>query len=277
MGALLALVSSLSWGVADFMGGLAARRAGPIQVLAVSYPAGAVLLTLLALFVIPGTVSTELLPYAVAAGLIGALAIGLLYAALTRGPMGVVSPLTAVMSGAVPVAVGLLRGETLSSIAIVGIVLAVFAVFMVSKESGHHERTPLSAIILALSSGVAIGLYLTAIGLAPQDSGIWAATIGRWVSTLVMLIAVLVVTRRFISAGFPWLLVIGSGLLDASANGIFQLATQRGLLSIVAVIGSLYPAATVVLARVLLKERLNGVQIAGVVLALSAAAMLSLG
>lgn len=277
MGALLALVSSLSWGVADFMGGLAARRAGPIQVLAVSYPAGAVLLTLLALFVIPGTVSVELLPYAVAAGLIGALAIGLLYAALTRGPMGVVSPLTAVMSGAVPVAVGLLRGETLSSIAIVGIVLAVFAVFMVSKESGHHERTPLSAIILALSSGVAIGLYLTAIGLAPQDSGIWAATIGRWVSTLVMLIAVLVVARKFVAAGFPWLLVIGSGVLDASANGIFQLATQRGLLSIVAVIGSLYPAATVVLARVLLKERLNGVQIAGVVLALSAAAMLSLG
>lgn len=277
MGALLALVSSLSWGVADFMGGLAARRVGPIQVLAVSYPAGAVLLTLLAFFVIPGEVSFELLPYAVAAGLIGALAIGLLYAALTRGPMGVVSPLTAVMSGAVPVAVGLLRGESLSALAIVGIAFAVLAVFMVSKESGHHERTPMSAIILALSSGVAIGLYLTAIGLAPQDSGIWAATIGRWVSTLVMLIAVIVVARKVVTAGFPWLLVIGSGILDASANGIFQLATQRGLLSIVAVIGSLYPAATVVLARVILKERLNRVQISGVVIALSAAAMLSLG
>ena len=277
MGALLALLSSLSWGVADFMGGLAARRVGPIQVLAVSYPAGAVLLTLLAFFVIPGEVSVELLPYALAAGLIGALAIGLLYAALTRGPMGVVSPLTAVMSGAVPVAVGLLRGETLSALAIVGIAFAVLAVFMVSKESGHHERTPMSAIILALSSGVAIGLYLTAIGLAPQDSGIWAATIGRWVSTLVMLIAVLVVARKVVTAGFPWLLVIGSGILDASANGIFQLATQRGLLSIVAVIGSLYPAATVVLARVILKERLNRVQISGVVIALSAAAMLSLG
>jgi drug/metabolite transporter (DMT)-like permease len=278
MGALLALVSSLSWGVADFMGGLAARRVGPIQVLAVSYPAGAVLLTLLAFFVIPGEVSVELLPYAVAAGLIGALAIGLLYAALTRGPMGVVSPLTAVMSGAVPVAAGLLRGETLSALAIVGIACAVLAVFMVSKESGHHhERTPMFAIILALASGVAIGLYLTAIGLAPQDSGIWAATIGRWVSTVVMLIAVLVVARKVITAGFPWLLVIGSGILDASANGIFQLATQRGLLSIVAVIGSLYPAATVVLARVILKERLNAIQIGGVLIALAAAAMLSLG
>ena len=277
MAALLALVSSLSWGVADFMGGLAARRVGPIQVLAISYPAGAVLLTLLAMFVIPGTLSMEVLPYAVAAGLIGALAIGLLYAALTRGQMGVVSPLTAVMSGAVPVAVGLARGETLSGLAFAGIALAVVAVFMVSKESGHHDRTPFSAIVLALSSGVAIGLYLTAIGLAPQDSGVWAATIGRWVSTVVMLIAVLVVAGKVVSAGYPWLLVIGSGILDASANGIFQLASQRGLLSVVAVIGSLYPAATVVLARVILKERLNGIQIGGVVLALSAAAMLSLG
>ena len=277
MAALLALVSSLSWGVADFMGGLAARRVGPIQVLAISYPAGAVLLTLLAMFVIPGTLSMEVLPYAVAAGLIGALAIGLLYAALTRGQMGVVSPLTAVMSGAVPVAVGLARGETLSRLAVAGIALAVVAVFMVSKESGHHDRTPFSAIVLALSSGVAIGLYLTAIGLAPQDSGVWAATIGRWVSTVVMLIAVLVVAGKVVSAGYPWLLVIGSGILDASANGIFQLASQRGLLSVVAVIGSLYPAATVVLARVILKERLNGIQIGGVVLALSAAAMLSLG
>lgn len=277
MAALLALVSSLSWGVADFMGGLAARRVGPIQVLAISYPAGAVLLTLLAMFVIPGTLSMEVLPYAVAAGLIGALAIGLLYAALTRGQMGVVSPLTAVMSGAVPVAVGLARGETLSGLAVAGIALAVVAVFMVSKESGHHDRTPMSAIVLALSSGVAIGLYLTAIGLAPQDSGVWAATIGRWVSTVVMLIAVLIVAGKVVSAGYPWLLVIGSGILDASANGIFQLASQRGLLSVVAVIGSLYPAATVVLARVILKERLNGIQIGGVVLALSAAAMLSLG
>lgn len=277
MAALLALVSSLSWGVADFMGGLAARRVGPIQVLAVSYPAGAVLLTLLAMFVIPGTLSVEVLPYAVAAGLIGALAIGLLYAALTRGQMGVVSPLTAVMSGAVPVAVGLARGETLPGLAVAGIALAVVAVFMVSKESGHHERTPLSAIVLALSSGGAIGLYLTAIGLAPQDSGVWAATVGRWVSTVVMLIAVLIVAGKVVSAGYPWLLVIGSGILDASANGIFQLASQRGLLSVVAVIGSLYPAATVVLARVILKERLNGIQIGGVLLALSAAAMLSLG
>ncbi len=277
MAALLALISSLSWGVADFLGGIASRRAGPVQVLAVSYPAGALLLTLIALFIIPGNLTPAVIPYAVVAGAIGALAIGLLYAALTRGPMGVVSPITAVMSGAVPVAVGLMRGESLAPLAIVGIVLAVAAVILVSRESGHvHERTPLSALLLAIASGTAIGLYLTAIGLAPQDSGIWVATLGRWVSTIVMIATLVLVVRSFTRSRFPWLLVIVSGLLDASANGIFQLATQRGLLAIVAVIGSLYPAATVVLARIFLHERLNRLQITGVVAALIAAGSLAL-
>lgn len=277
MAALLALISSLSWGVADFFGGLASRRAGPVQVLAVAYPAGAVLLTFIALFVIPGNLTLAVLPYALVAGTIGALAIGLLYAALTRGPMGVVSPITAVMSGAVPVAAGLLRGESLDTLAIIGIVLAIAAVVLVSRESGHaHERTPMIALVLAMASGTAIGLYLTAIGLAPQDSGVWVATIGRWVSTIAMVLTLVIVVRTFTRSTFPWMLAIVSGALDASANGIFQLATQRGLLAVVAVIGSLYPAATVVLARIFLHERLNRLQIFGVIAALAAAASLAL-
>lgn len=277
LGALLALLSSLSWGVADFIGGLAARRAGPVQVLAVAYPAGAVVLTLVALFVIPGNLTPAVLPYAFVAGAIGALAIGLLYAALTRGPMGVVSPITAVMSGAVPVVAGVLTGESLSGLAIAGMVLAVFAVILVSRESGEaHERTPVSALLLSIASGTSIGLYLTAIGFAPEDSGVWVATIGRWVSTVAMLLTLVLVVRSFTRARFPWLLAIVSGILDASANGIFQLATQRGLLAIVAVIGSLYPAATVVLARIFIQERLNRLQITGVIAALAAAASLAL-
>ncbi len=277
MAALLAALSSLSWGVADFIGGLAARRAGTVQVLAVSYPAGAVVLTAVAIWIIPGSLTTEVLPYALVAGTVGALAIGLLYAALTRGPMGIVSPVTAVMSAAIPVFVGVTRGESIAPIAVAGMVLAVFAVFLVSRESGHaHEKTPLNALLLAIASGVAIGVYLTAIGLAPENSGVWAATVGRWVSTVVMISVLAFVVRSFTRSGFPWILAGAAGILDASANGVFQLASQRGLLSIVAVIGSLYPAATVVLARVLLKERMNKVQAVGVVAALAAAAALAL-
>ena len=274
--ALLALISSLSWGVADFLGGLAARRAGATQVLAVSYPAGAVVITFLAIFVVPGTLSTDLIGISILAGVVGTIAITLLYAALVRGQMGVVSPITAVMSGAVPVFVGLLRGEQPSAFAFAGMGLAVFAVVLVSRESAHHHgRTPLTAIGLAIASGFAIGAYLSIIGLAPVDSGVWVATMGRWVSTVIMISFVLVVVHSFDKTTFPWKLAIITGILDSTANGLFQMASQRGLLSVVAVLGSLYPAATVVLARVVIKERMNRVQSVGVLLALSAAVLLA--
>lgn len=277
MAALLALISSLSWGVADFVGGLAARRAGSAQVLAVSYPAGAVVITFFALTIIPGELSTELIGYALITGTIGSIAIALLYAALVRGQMGIVSPITAVMSGAVPVLVGVFRGEQPTAWAFAGMGLAVVAVILVSRESQHHGKTPPQAILLAIGSGVAIGLYLTSLGLAPQDSGVWVAALGRWVSTVIMIAFVVVVVRSFTASTFPWALAVAAGALDAAANGLFQLATQKGLLSVVAVLGSLYPAATVVLARVLIKERMNAIQGVGVVLALGAAGLLAFG
>lgn len=276
--ALLALLSSLSWGVADFIGGLAARRAGSAQVLAVTYPAGGIVITIFALTVIPGELSTGLIGYALVTGIIGSIAIALLYAALTRGQMGIVSPITAVMSGAVPVIVGVLRGEQPSTWAYLGMAFAVIAVVLVSRESAHHHgRTPPVAIVMAIGSGIAIGFYLTSLGLAPDNSGVWVAALGRWVSTIIMFTFVVIVVRKFDRSTFPWLLAITAGVLDAMANGIFQLASQRGLLSVVAVLGSLYPAATVVLARFVIKERMNSVQGVGVALAFSAAVLLALG
>lgn len=277
MAALLALISSVSWGVADFIGGLAARRAGSAQVLVVSYPAGAVVITIFALTIIPGEFSPELFGYALITGTIGSIAIALLYAALVRGQMGIVSPITAVMSGAIPVVVGVLRGEQPSSWAYLGMATAVVAVILVSRESQHHGKTPPIAILLAIASGAAIGLYLTALGLAPQDSGVWVAALGRWVSTVIMVLFVFLVVRSFTRSNFPWSLAIAAGVLDALANGVFQLASQRGLLSVVAVLGSLYPAATVVLARFLINERMNRIQGVGVLLALTAAGLLAFG
>ena len=274
--ALLALLSSLTWGVADFLGGLAARRAGAAQVLAVSYPSGAIIVTFLAIFVVPGELSTDLIGISLLTGIVGSIAIALLYAAFVRGQMGVVSPITAVMSGAVPVLVGIFRGEQPSTFAFAGMGLAVVAVILVSRESAHHHgRTPIVAIGLAIAAGFEIGIYLTVIGLAPIDSGVWVASMGRWVSTLIMITFVIVVSRSFDHATFPWKLAIITGILDSVANGLFQLASQRGLLSIVAVLGSLYPAATVVLARVVIKERMNRLQGVGVLLALSAAMLLA--
>ena len=283
MAAVLALLSSLSWGTADFLGGLAARRVGTVRVLSASYPAGAVLITAVAVVLIPGEMSSGALLTGAVAGVVGLLAIGLLYAALSRGQMGVVSPITAVLSGAVPVVVGLALGEAIGLLAAIGIALAGVAVILVSRESGPHRHTPARAVVLAVSSGLAIGVYLSILGTAPVDSGIWVAAIGRWVSSVLILGALAVVlyrARRSSPASrvrYPWNLALAAGGLDALANAIFQLAAQRGSLAIVAVIGSLYPAATVVLARYLLHERLSRLQLGGVGMALVAAAILALG
>jgi len=281
LAALLALISSLSWGTADFLGGLASRRVGSLRVLSVSYPAGGVLITILALLFIPGVLSGDAFVVGIASGAVGAVGMGLLYAALSRGQMGIVSPITAVLSGAVPVVVGLLLGESLSPVVVAGIVTAGLAVILVSRESGPHKKTPTHAIVLAIASGLAIGGYLSILGSAPENSGIWVATIGRWFSSALVIVALLMTLHRgrgasSKSAAFPWNLALAAGALDALANAVFQLAAQRGLLAIVAVIGSLYPAATVLLARFLLHERMSRVQLTGVVLALFAAATLAL-
>jgi len=281
LAALLALISSFSWGTADFLGGLASRRVGSLRVLSVSYPAGGVLITVLALLFIPGVLSGDAFVVGIASGAVGAVGMGLLYAALSRGQMGIVSPITAVLSGAVPVVVGLLLGESLSPVVVAGIVTAGLAVILVSRESGPHKKTPTHAIVLAIASGLAIGGYLSILGSAPENSGIWVATIGRWFSSALVIVALLMTLHRgrgasSKSAAFPWNLALAAGALDALANAVFQLAAQRGLLAIVAVIGSLYPAATVLLARFLLHERMSRVQLTGVVLALFAAATLAL-
>ena len=122
---------------------------------------------------------------------------------------------------------------------------------------------------------------MSVLGSAPDDSGIWVATIGRWFSSILVVIALIIwlvrTGARWSSAGsFPWGLAVAAGGLDALANAVFQLAAQRGLLAIVAVIGSLYPDATLLLARLLLHERISRVQLVGVVLALAAAATLAL-
>ena len=276
MGAALALLSSLTWGVADFMGGIASRKRSVLQVLVIAYPVGAVVLTGVAIFVVPGELSRETFTIGAIAGAIGATAIGCLYVALKRGPMGIVSPITAVMSAAIPVFFGLLNGERLNLLAVIGMITAAIAVILVSQEVNAHQKIAFSTIAISLTSGSLIGTYLTLIGTSSDDSGIWTATIARWFSSILVLAAVLATVRKFERSSYPWLLVIISGILDAAANGIFQIATQNGMLAIVAVLGSLYPATTALLARFILHERLHKIQITGVVLALAAAAALTL-
>jgi drug/metabolite transporter (DMT)-like permease len=276
MAALLALLSSITWGSADFLGGLASRRVGALRVLTVSYPAGFLAIVPIAIWVIPGNPSPDIMGWAVAAGAVGATGMVMFYGALARGAMGIISPLTAVMSAGIPVTVGLFRGEGLGWLAILGIIAAAIAVILISRERGEHLRTSPLSLGLALGSGVSFGFYLTVLGLAPIDSGIWTATIARVVSSVLVIGAAIMVLRPRWASPFPWTLALVAGSLDALANGIFQLAAQRGDLAIVAVIGSLYPAATLFLARIFLRERMSSIQAIGVGLALAAIIALSI-
>jgi len=278
MGALLALFSSVAWGSADVAGGLGARRVGSLRVIAVNYPAGAVVLTAFALFVVPGTITRDVVLLSLVTAVVGTLGMLLLYAALAVGPMGIVSPLTAIGGAAIPVIVGVIRGEPLTLPFVLGALLALIAVVLVSRESGAHERITPRALLLSAGAGIAIGVFLTSLGIAPEGSGVWAATLSRWWSTIGMIIVTIILLSRSGLAAwrpYPWLFAIGAGALDALANGLFQRAAQEGDLAVVAVIGSLYPATTLLIAHFLLKERMSRVQWAGVALALGAVVALT--
>ncbi|MBU6311977.1 MAG: DMT family transporter [Actinomycetales bacterium] len=279
MSPLLALVSSLCWGLADFTGGLATKRVGSLRVISVTYPVGFVLLTVLAITIVPGTISPAAIGWSIFVGVFGLAAMFPLYGALALGPMGIVSPLTALGGALVPVVVGIVRGETVTALTVGGMILAIAAVILVSREPGPHRRVTPRALLLSAAAGLLIGTYLTGIGVAPDDSGIWVATLGRGVGSLLLcVVAVVLLARKGTSSWrpFPWKLAVITGMVDALANGLFQLAAQQGELVVVAVIGCLYPAATLLLAHWVLKERMTRIQGAGVVLALGAAIALSI-
>ena len=279
MSPLLALVSSLCWGLADFTGGLATKRVGSLRVISVTYPVGFVLLTVLAITIVPGTISPAAIGWSIFVGVFGLAAMFPLYGARALGPMGIVSPLTALGGALVPVVVGIVRGETVTALTVGGMILAIAAVILVSREPGPHRRVTPRALLLSAAAGLLIGTYLTGIGVAPDDSGIWVATLGRGVGSLLLcVVAVVLLARKGTSSWrpFPWKLAVITGMVDALANGLFQLAAQQGELVVVAVIGCLYPAATLLLAHWVLKERMTRIQGAGVVLALGAAIALSI-
>ena len=282
MARLPALISSLTWGLADFLGGLASRRTRIFRVLPVSYLSGAIAVTFFSLFLIPGELNSDSYLYGFFAALFGVPAIALLYVALSRGPMGIVSPITALMAGFVPVVTGLIRGNQVSGLGYLGMAFAALSVILVSQEqkSDTNQRITVSTLIVCIVSGILIGSYLTVLGLAPSNQGIWTSTIARWFGFIFVSIFFLIRMRSIASdekkGAFPWALAIIAGIFDASANSIYQIATQKGVLAIVAVLASLYPAATAILARYILHERLKLIQNVGVIFALAAAACLSL-
>ena len=268
MSVLLALLAAVSYGVSDFVGGAASRREPALRVLLLSYPVGLVLMVAL-LPLVPGRVDPATLLWSGAAGVAGAAGVVLLYLGLAAGPMAVVAPLTAVASAVVPVTVGIGLGERPPPLAYLGVGLALLAVALVSRGPRGADRTPVTvpAVGLALLAGVGFGCYFVLLSRAPEASGGWPLVISRLSSTLAAGGLALATGRAGRLAPGVVRFAVAAGALDALANLAYLLAVRQGLLSLVAVLVALYPAATILLARLVLGERTGPAQRLGLAVA----------
>jgi drug/metabolite transporter (DMT)-like permease len=273
---LIAVASSLGYGIADFTGGLATRGAPVLRVVVITMPASLVVLGVLAP-VLGGHWSAAALGWGALAGVASAAGFALLYQCLALGPMGVLSPITAVVSAVLPAAVGLTEGEPLTGPGMAGIALAIVAVIAVS--AGPAARRPSAAALgLAFAAGAAIAAMLVCLSKSPHDSGMFPLIACRVVSTAAAF-AVLGCRRAALrGAGRPDVrLAAAAGAFDGLANVAFLVAVRSGSLVVVAVITALYPGATVLLARRVLGERLTGMQLAGLAVAAAAVTILAIG
>jgi drug/metabolite transporter (DMT)-like permease len=274
---LLALASSLAYGAADFLGGVAARGAHVLRVVVIAAPAS-LLIELLLWPVAGASFDTGAVTWGAASGVASAAGFALLYRTLAIGPMSVLSPVTALVSAALPVGVGLIDGESLSALAVVGMTLAAVSIVVVSGGNDPRGARPSrAALILAFGAGAAIALQLVCLDRAPSDSGIAPLLVGRAVSSAIVLGAAFALQGRLGDTRPSVPASAAAGVLDSLANFAFLLAVRDGELAIVAVITALYPASTVLLARALLGERMGTTQLAGLGLAAVAVSLLAVG
>lgn len=279
---VLALLSSLLWGVGDFAGGTASRRLPSLVVVLVSQFAGLVAVAGVATAHGAWRQPLTYLPWAIAAGLVGVTGLLAFYEALARGTMGVVSPIAA-LSILVPVVVGLAMGEWPTAVVGAGFVLAIVGVVAASgpeRASGRSQRP----VLLAAVAAVCFGTVLILIARGAESSAEMTMVAMR-VASVAALAVVLLATRRSLPTPAPgarrgaglWGVVVIAGIFDVSANLTYAYASQLSALTIVAILGSLYPAVTVLLARIVHGERMSRLQYGGIALALTGVALIAGG
>jgi len=275
---LLAIGSAVLYGAADFTGGLTTRRASTIPVVLLSQAAGLIMLALIMPILPHASPTGADVLWGAAAGLTGGVGVALLYHALATGTMAVVAPTTAVCAVAIPVLVSVLLGERPMPLAVAGIALGMVSIVLVSQQQGGAQpRGRPSGGGTALASGIAIGLFLLSFAQAGPGAGMWPLLVARTVSTTLFAVMAIAGGRSLRMPAQVTALVIFAGVMDMLANALYLLATRQGPLSIVVTLSSLYPASTVLLARIVLGERLRPWQVTGVGCALAAVVLIVSG
>lgn len=275
---VLALAASLSYGVGDFLGGSLTRRASLWAVLVVSHPAGLVLMALLVLVRGEPLPQGVLLP-ALASGLLMVVTSAALFKALAIGVMSIIGPIVT-LSVVVPVVVGLAQGERPSGLQLAGIVVATAGVVLASREKSadeHHAATSRASIGFALLSAAAYGFVMVLYAQGGKADPYWSITLSRLTSTVVFLLAFVVVRPALRSTKGDVVPLFAIGALSVGAFTLFTVASTLAYLSVVSVLGSVYPVFIALLAYVFLHERLTWVQLVGAVAALAGVALIAAG
>jgi len=273
---LYGLLSALSWGGGDFIGGLASRSEKAVRVVTLAEIAGIVLLFVLKIFIPESVPPLQVWLVSGLASLLGTAGIIMLWVSLATGQMSIAAPVSALMAAIIPIIVSSFTEGFPGWLAGVGILFALVSIWLISQDekASHLER--LSDLSLPLLSGVGFGLYFVLMHTATHEYTLWPLIAAR-ATSIPLLVAYGLITRQPPLPRRPlWPLVSLGGILDIGGNAFYVLAGQAGRLDIAAVLGSLYPASTVLLAAIVLKERLNRTQTLGVLAALLAILLMSI-
>ena len=275
---VLGLAASVSWGLADFLGGAKARKLDLLAVLMVSQALALVILLTAAALRAESPPGGAAVAYAVAAGAAGVLGLAALYRGLAVGAMAVVAPIAA-LGAALPVAVGVATGDRPGALQVVGIALALAGVALAAREETPEGGAARLAVGAGLAGAAAagIGLFLVFMDAAGDADILWALLVARFTS-VALLAAAVVATRPALAAARPHLPAIAAiGVLDLAANGLYALASTEGLVSVASVMSSLYPVVTILLARSLLGERVRPSQQVGIGLVMAGVVAIASG
>ena len=275
MPVILALLSSLVWGLSDFLGGTLSKKRKAVAVIGGSQSFGLIFVSLLAIAFQTWTWNQSVWINGAIAGAMGLLGLVCFYTALATGQMGIVAPISS-LSAVVPVTIGLVQGEQPSTMQLAGIVLALIGVILASGPELNGKVDP-RPVLLALFAAVTFGfcVYFMAIGARINPTMTVTAMRAIQVSIVIALLLVIRNLGGLVKRDIPMLATIGAS--DAGANVLYTFAASLGLLSVVSVLGSLYPIVTVLLAWWIHKERLMRVQYIGIAITFSGVALLAMG
>ncbi len=268
-----AFAATCAWGVSDFVGGYASRRANAYLLTTITHVSGTALMLLLALLFHSPFPGKHALIWAVAAGLFGGFALAVFYRALSQGNMGLTAPISAVLGAGIPTAFGIFTEGMPGPVPMIGFLLAAIGIWLISRSEGAAGRP--HGIATAFIAGIGFAGYFLCVREAGPGSVFWLAGTSRFVSFLTTG-AIVLATRQFAPmdrAGVAWGLC--AGVLDISGSAMFILASQLGRLDTAVLISSLYPAITVLLARFFLNEHFSRWKVIGLVAALLAVPMIA--